>query len=453
MFTLKSSYKFILSSFIYSIPFLSFSASLSFSGNSLPVIETVPPNSTGLNFVYVVNGMDGLSINYISDSGNIEWYRYSNLGGGYAELIKDLISQGNEFTLPHPEGDMGYIIRENGKDFNFWIIDYSKNPFFIESLNVSVNNDCEITELEFLGNASSLNYYSINGRQETLSRDIQLSYSNLEWDRESLSYNEESQEKLLPSISGNITLIPPVYCNTYFVMEGDRFQEEWEMAKSYETTLYTPISVTVESSATQLNKESEDASNVINNGGDGLGGSAPCDISFESYVSDAVVHNEWQMSTDPEFEGITYRINQRDFDYSFTDEGTTYIRFIGSNSDGSCEAIGEVYTVNIGDSQLFIPNAFSPDGDGTNDVWKVSYRSLLEFKCWIFDKQGHQIYYFEDPDSGWDGTRKGKAVNSGVYFYVIQATGSDGKKYKKSGDINILKSKRYSGTGDGSVSE
>ncbi|MDE5795706.1 MAG: gliding motility-associated C-terminal domain-containing protein, partial [Muribaculaceae bacterium] len=106
-------------------------------------------------------------------------------------------------------------------------------------------------------------------------------------------------------------------------------------------------------------------------------------------------------------------------------------------------------TVTIGDSELLCPNAFSPNDDGVNDIWKISYRSLLEFKCWIFDRTGKQLYHYTDPSGGWDGTYRGKKVKPGVYYYVIQAAGSDGKKYKKSGDINII---RYRG-GTGSSTE
>jgi gliding motility-associated-like protein len=76
-----------------------------------------------------------------------------------------------------------------------------------------------------------------------------------------------------------------------------------------------------------------------------------------------------------------------------------------------------------------------------NDEWKVSYQSLISFECHIFNRWGTEICSFTDPSQGWDGRYKGKFVPSGTYFYVIKAEGSDGVKYKKSGDINILKTR------------
>lgn len=141
--------------------------------------------------------------------------------------------------------------------------------------------------------------------------------------------------------------------------------------------------------------------------------------------------------------------SQDEVEYTFTDAGTTYWRFYGANSDGSCEYIGDTYTVSIGESALECPNIFSPaNKDRINDEWKVSYKSIVDFHCWIYNRWGNLIKEFTNPAEGWDGTYGGKQVSTGVYFYVIRATGSDGKKYKLSGDINILRYERR-GTGGG----
>ena len=64
-----------------------------------------------------------------------------------------------------------------------------------------------------------------------------------------------------------------------------------------------------------------------------------------------------------------------------------------------------------------------------------------------------KIISFSDPAQGWDGKKGGKLVPSGVYYYVIKAVGSDGKKYNLSGDINIINSKQSVGTGTSSGEE
>ena len=90
----------------------------------------------------------------------------------------------------------------------------------------------------------------------------------------------------------------------------------------------------------------------------------------------------------------------------------------------------------------YVPNAFSPGtSPGVNDEFRVVYKSLVKFSCWIFNRWGQLLYHWTDPAQGWDGKKGGKYVSPGVYFYVIEAEGSDGIKYKKKGDINILRPK------------
>ena len=418
---------------------------LEFNGNSFKIIQETPATSTGLDAVYVAYDLSGLSINYTSGSSSpVEWLKYSNMGGGYAEPVVNIEYSGNLSTLLSPEPDMGYIIKEGDRSYYFWLIDYSRHRFSAVSLSEASDQACGETVLNFQGEAPPIHYYTINGRQETLGRGITVNYTTLEWDSERKFYTDKRETKELAYCNNEIVLSPPNYCSTTFILEGDKFLKTWKESQTVETPVITPFSTAVETEAVQEDRNQEDEerepSNQINNGNEGLGGSAPSTIQFISYVTDAVVHYEWQISTDEEFENIEYRITEQDLSYTFTEEGVKYVRFIGSNFNGSCESYGEVYTVSIGASELLIPNAFSPNEDGVNDVWKVSYRSILEFKCWIFDRHGHQIYHFEDPEGGWDGKRNGRYVKPGVYYYVIQAKGSDGKEYKRSGDINILKS-------------
>ncbi|MDE5807000.1 MAG: gliding motility-associated C-terminal domain-containing protein [Muribaculaceae bacterium] len=426
-----------------------------FEGPSKKVIEIPAEKNTGLNYIYV--SYDSAEINAITISGitgtEIEVSRYSNLGGGYAEEIPSILSQGH-LKIENPGGNLGYIVRDGMDSFCFWLVDYKTFPFDPQQIVMSDEQECENTRLNILGSGEDIIFYTVDGRQMVLGRDVRLDYSTLEWNEEQELFEMVSIEKKLNSISDPVILIPPFYCNTIVALSGDRFLKEWKQTKSIESQSFPPNAVTVNSKAEQTNlPDSEEPSNILKDESDGLGGSAPADITFYGYVSDGVLHTEWQMASDEDFEYILFRFNEQDVSYTFTEEGRYYMRFIGSNSDGSCETIGDTYSITIGSSDLRIPNAFSPNNDGVNDVWKVGYRSLLEFKCWIFDSKGNQLFTFDDPAQGWDGKYRGKSVNPGVYYYVIQALGADGKKYKRSGDINILNYKKYGESTGGAVEE
>ena len=52
------------------------------------------------------------------------------------------------------------------------------------------------------------------------------------------------------------------------------------------------------------------------------------------------------------------------------------------------------------------------------------------------------MYYSENPGEGWDGKHAGRLASPGVYYYVIEARGADGTEYKRSGHINLMRSKK-----------
>lgn len=410
--------------------------SLIFEGNALPIIELTPEKSTGLDKIYVLSETNKVSVVYEFTDSPPEWFKFSNLGAAYSAEITNVNTEGRRSILTELEGDMGYLIKTQEGTYYFWIVDYKKHYFTINGIEFEQQEDCDKTTLKFNGEAGPINFYTINGRQETINRGINVSYYSLAWNDELKYYELQEYSKEYAYFNNTILINPAVYCPTTFLIKGDTFLNKWGLEVTYESSEFTPVAVAVE---TEVKQTGETIDNIINTTEDELGGSAPVDIDFISHSTDAVVHFEWQFSQDEEFNNIEYRFNERDLSYTFREEGTTFVRFVGSNSNGTCEAFGQIYKVNIGSSELLIPNAFSPNGDGINDEWKVSYRSLIDFKCRIFNRNGHEIFFFDDPSSGWDGKRNGKYVNPGVYYYVIEATGADGKKYKKTGDINILK--------------
>lgn len=414
------------------------------TGSDKKVITVSPEANTGLNAIFVVFDTSGCTLRYDAQNGyTTAVYRYSNLGGGYAEEVKDAEREASGVNVPLSSEDMGYIFEEGSTRYYCWVTNYANHVFTLDGVTPADEEDCSYSVLNLRGNGEAITYYTINGQPRVLSREIYVDYTTQELDKELPAFVTKQERKVFESIGSVLSITPPAYCSTYFTVTGDRFLREWGMERSAESDIVQPAAVDCYTEAVQEETDSEEGSNVMKGDSNGLGGSAPANISFIAYVTDAVIHYEWQMGRDQELANPEYRFYQQDLDYTFTEEGTYYLRFIGSNSAGTCETFGDVFTVTIGASALECPNAFSPNDDGVNDIWKVSYRSLIEFQCQIFNRNGQQIYSYNDPSGGWDGTWHGRKVKPGVYYYVIVATGADGKKYKKSGDINIINSVRY----------
>jgi gliding motility-associated-like protein len=87
---------------------------------------------------------------------------------------------------------------------------------------------------------------------------------------------------------------------------------------------------------------------------------------------------------------------------------------------------------------VFIPNAFTPNGDLDNEYFMPKGFGLAQINMSIFDRWGVEIFQETDTKLGWDGTYKGAICPQGVYIYQIETTSLGGVKSKKTGHINVL---------------
>lgn len=425
----------VISSFAIFVGLCASAAGLDFAGAPQPPVAVAPDASTGLEYVYVLPSTQGVTAFFATSSpGDAKCYRFSNLGGAFAEEIAaSPTSGGVQWALS--QGDMGYVVDDGYRRQCFWVVDYSRHTFTATTLRPSADSDCGSLRLLFEGNASDITYYTVNGRPVVLSRELTLTGQTLEFDRESFSYRPVATEQTLAS-AGTGFNVPAPLCDTRYTLEGDRFLRAWGRSVSVESPTVTATAVACESDATQTERNADNEQRAETSG---LGGSAPCEITFRGAVTDAAVFHEWQVSRTPDFDIIENSYPDLETTLTFRDQGNTYVRLLAANGDGTCTAETPVYEISVGDSRLEIPNAFSPQtSPGVNDEWKVSFRSLVSYECHIFNRAGACLFSSTDPAQGWDGKYRGRFVPAGVYYYVIRAEGADGILYKKAGDINIV---------------
>lgn len=91
------------------------------------------------------------------------------------------------------------------------------------------------------------------------------------------------------------------------------------------------------------------------------------------------------------------------------------------------------------DYHVFVPNAFSPNGDGINDELKVMGKGIESFEMVIYNRWGEQIFRTKSKDNGWDGTYNGKVLDPAVFVYKITGYFIDGQQFKEEGSINLLR--------------
>lgn len=94
---------------------------------------------------------------------------------------------------------------------------------------------------------------------------------------------------------------------------------------------------------------------------------------------------------------------------------------------------------------LYVPNTFTPNGDGTNDVWMVSGKNIGHFDLNVFDRWGNVIFHSEHPDHGWDGQINGQPAPNDVYVwrmeyrFIEKVEGDQGVNKKQLGHVTIMR--------------
>ncbi len=147
---------------------------------------------------------------------------------------------------------------------------------------------------------------------------------------------------------------------------------------------------------------------------------------FESVI-DYV--RDWSIS-----DGSTY--STREFVHTFADTGTYQVGLeIYVDLLPQCKSLSSK-TIPV-NSQIYIPNVFSPNGDEYNDLFIVEYNNTTNLNAYIYSRYGGLIYKNSAPVIVWDGiSMNGQKMNEGVYYYVIT---SDDGEISKAGFLHLFR--------------
>jgi len=108
-----------------------------------------------------------------------------------------------------------------------------------------------------------------------------------------------------------------------------------------------------------------------------------------------------------------------------------------------CTRTSSLSVNEICEPTAYIPSAFTPDGDGINDVFRPIVNNFTGYSFRLYNRFGQLIYYTENPDDGWDGRFKGEDAPIGVYVYRVNYKGLDRdgikKKDKVLGTVNLMR--------------
>jgi len=326
----------------------------------------------------------------------------------------------------------------------------------IDSLSISAELTCEHTILHVEGVADFL----------TRAHSYSLSYNALAWNTEEwvdsavlITDTLLKSTITLPALYGPTTLRLCYDTDVRAALGLDSACVELDIPldsiKAVKMEL-TSLATTRGSEDEKSNEKNRPISQTLIKGSEYSG---PLEVAFYSNPTPAVQFFNWRVYKSTEL--LVSRTDE-DIRYTFSEPGS--YRVVCNVNNAACSADSSEVTVQISESYLAVPNVFTPNGDGHNDEFRVAYRSLREFHCWVYNRWGKLVYEWTDPAKGWDGTINGIKAAEGAYYYVIRAMGTDADKnakyvglkasykkkklnadesvtgiYQMSGDINLLR--------------
>ncbi|MFZ4456202.1 MAG: gliding motility-associated C-terminal domain-containing protein [Bacteroidales bacterium] len=418
---------------------LVYAQNIEVSGGTKTPIPYTNISGSGLNNVFVLYGLENAKLTYQSSTGNLlKWFKYTT-------NINDslLVKSGDTFNteLTGLENNTGYILQDGTSIKRVWIIDYK----LYEATSLVVNSTASLDPCSELRLTVTTQLFSMGYNEaksgsvrRLLNIQIPVAYKSMEYSASASAYVSKDVVLNIANLTNsNITISEVPLMNTSFTIGDDIFAKTWGLNKSVATPEYTAVAVNGKGTPIHVVR---DAENELDKGTeDVLEGSGPFDVRFVGYANEPTAsYFKWELATDDKFANVFTTFTDKEFQFTFSETKTYYARFTVSNKFNSCTDSSQVFTIKVFESYLKVPRVFSPNGDGKNDVFYAEYKSIKSFHGWIFNRWGNELFTWTDPSKGWDGKVGGKYVNPGVYFYIIEAEGTDGQSHNLKGDINVF---------------
>lgn len=351
----------------------------------------------------------------LNSVGEVDWYR-----------LPDTITPvqtGTDYF--YPEHGEGYMVKVGAERDVFWVFDYEQLRPTISLIEAEL--DCERTMLHLEGELPKISYTRLSGKQMTYPRNCHVEYMSAAWSEDTEMWVDSVAIEEL-TLEQEMTVAASPVATDYAI--SDMLAEQLGVAAdTLRSSVYQPVALKAHpvTITTTRGKQGE-MSNEVNrpySPDDVLNMSAPLEVLFKANGLNAEYY-QWKL-----YKGSSLMLTRSDAEhrYTFTDKGN--YRAVVAISNSHCQLDSVEFTISISESMVVVPNVFTPNGDGTNDEFRVVYRSLKEFHCWVYNRWGHLVYEWSDPAKGWDGTIGGRPAAEGAYFYVIRALGTDADENAK----------------------
>ncbi|MFI5149874.1 MAG: gliding motility-associated C-terminal domain-containing protein [Bacteroidia bacterium] len=166
---------------------------------------------------------------------------------------------------------------------------------------------------------------------------------------------------------------------------------------------------------------------------DTTSGTAPLPVLFTNLSTPNATTFSWNFGDGTSGNGTTPT-------HTYGTGGTFTVTLTVTDANGCTSVYVQVIVVKDIISWIVVPNVFTPNGDGSNDLYHVNYQGIAAFNMKIYDRWGVMIAQLVAPGQTWDGyTIGGVMASDGTYYYILNALGTDGKSYNQSGFIQLIR--------------
>jgi gliding motility-associated-like protein len=124
---------------------------------------------------------------------------------------------------------------------------------------------------------------------------------------------------------------------------------------------------------------------------------------------------------------------------TYTAPGAYSVSLVAYGVNGCNDTLNYNFEID-GFSEVKLPNVFTPNNDGVNDIFKPITRGLAELKVWVYSRHGMLMHHWVGVNGFWDGhSTAGEECPDDVYFYILEAKGFDGKEYKLKSNLTLIR--------------
>lgn len=375
--------------------------------------QITSPNACGHDVIAQYNNSPAFYFNNITDGliafdakteTTIKWQKYNQATKAFDIEISS--AQGSADTIGI-DSDGLYQVEANGKTWQCWCI---APTIEIEQAQIDSVN-CQYIYLTAKATAANIQLINPIG-DSPIEIASEISYQWLAND--SAQYKGKTQSVSLPSPTAD----------TEYLLKAINTQGTWATDTLNQTAFAVEAAFKYAIRDREIEHEVSKAE----------AWSAPAEVDFTNLSKGNITAYEWIM-------GDAARLFEKTPIYTFQKSGEYEMSLIVTDENSLCSSTSDVQKIVVTESFLGFPKAFTPNGDGVNDEFRPSYKSLKTFHITIMGRWGNTVYESSSLETGWDGTTKGggKAAE-GTYYYVAEATGFDkGVSFKQKGSITLIR--------------